>query len=68
MIHKNSGSNNGMYGKTGAKNPFYGKKHSKEALIKMSIAHKGKHFQKNTRKNYPNLAKENQNLKNGSQK
>jgi len=42
MIHKNSGSNNGMYGKTGAKNPFYGKKHSKEALIKMSIAHKGK--------------------------
>jgi hypothetical protein len=37
-----SGSNNGMFGKTGEQNPFYGKKHNEEALSKMSAAKKGK--------------------------
>lgn len=38
----NIGKNNGMYGKTGEKNPFYGKKHSIESLLKMSESRKGK--------------------------
>ena len=36
-----SGKRNGMYGKTGDKNPFYGKKHSQESRQKMSAAQKG---------------------------
>ena len=34
----NSGENNGMYGKTGEKNPFYGKKHSEETREKIRQA------------------------------
>jgi hypothetical protein len=37
-----SGENNGMYGKTGDKNPFYGKKHTKETLEKQSKIKLGK--------------------------
>jgi group I intron endonuclease len=39
---KQLGEKNGMYGMTGEKNPFYGKKHSEESLKKMSIAMTGK--------------------------
>ena len=36
---KVSGKSNGMYGKTGSLNPFYGKKHSQEFLNKKMIIH-----------------------------
>ena len=36
---KVSGKDNGMYGKTGSLNPFYGKKHSQEFLDKKMILH-----------------------------
>lgn len=44
-MNKNSrpGEQNGMYGvhRTGAANPFYGKKHSEETKAKISLAKKG---------------------------
>jgi len=36
------GSNNGMYGKVGELSSFYGKKHSKESISKISNSRKGK--------------------------
>jgi hypothetical protein len=37
-----SGENNGMYGRTGESNPFFGQSHSPETKQKMSQAKKGK--------------------------
>lgn len=52
--HRNnlSGPNNGMFGKTGEQNPFYGKTHSEKALNKMRAAKKGKPWSEARRKAY----------------
>ena len=47
-LHK-KGDNNPMYGRTGKKNPFFGKKHSEETRKKISEANKGKHLSEETR-------------------
>ncbi len=39
----NFGKKNGMFGKFGEENPFYGKKHTKESLLKISENRKGKY-------------------------
>jgi len=43
---KTKGSNNGMYGKTGNLNPFFGKKHSIETLQKLSNPKSEEHKKK----------------------
>lgn len=40
LVGKNLGPRNGMYGKSGTNNPFYGKKHSEKTKSKMRTSHR----------------------------
>jgi len=45
-----TGKNHPMFGRTGEKSPWFGKKHSHETLNKMSIAQKGRFVSEETRR------------------
>ncbi len=49
MSKRFSGSNNPMYGKKGKYCPFYGRKHSKETINKMSLIKLGKKMSQETK-------------------
>jgi group I intron endonuclease len=52
------GVKNPMYGRTGEKNPFYGKQHSEETRKLISDAHKGKQLSKETKRKIAEATKE----------